>query len=389
MKKYLLITVILLSLQIFFVGCSQDLQTNTDENKILESWQAKPFENSGELSLSWVKDIATRDAIMTTPDAWYLESLNRGDANRYGFDPQTGEDKYPMPYEQTPENKKSELKYSPYVAVLGKTDGYYVFADKVEWEASTGTCWRLSDGKVLWQNKNVNWGRYFEIAGGSLFYIDIHDAGENHISILNRETGEEIKTIKLEKDSYDTLAKDDFIWISNSMGQLMKINTNSLESHKFNVTNEKIKLMGYFNNDILLYSGTSIYVFDTIKNTIVQTIPNLIKDKNNYFPDLSVCYSNGYFYINHYKDSKIDIYKYQVDKFVLNKTIASKMSIIIVNNQWIMYDENIIKGVDPETLDEKWSVDLKRHNIDLYRVLWADWRGVLISSLSSKVYCFR
>jgi hypothetical protein len=388
MKEYKPILV-LVTLGLLISGCSQNTQDNLFDSNKMTLWQAKPFENSGELSLSWVKDIATTDAVMATPDAWYLELLGKGEANRYGIDPQTGEDKYPTPYEQTSENKNTELKNSPYTAVLGKTDGQYVYADEVEWEASEGICWRLSDGKMLWGKKNVNWGRYFEIAGGKLFYIDIHDAGENHISILNRESGEEIKTIKFEKDKYDTLVKDDYIWVANSKGQLMKIDTNTLDIQKINVTSEQIKLMGYFNNDILLYSGTKIYLLDTNKNTIIQTVPNMIKDKNNYFPDLSVCYSNGYFYINHTVDNKIDIYKYQVNKFVLNKTFASEMSIDIVNNQWIMYDQDIIKCVDPETLNEKWSVDLKKHNIDLYRVLWVDWRGVLISSLSEKVYCFR
>gem|GEM_PF-4468235 len=388
---------ILVVLMIFFLGCTgkepdkqfEDNKVNSknkESENMISRWQAPPFEGKGELKLAWTQNISSIRDMMATPDCWYLEKYEdapRGSTNRYGIDPQTGEDKYPIPYELSPENEKIEFETNPYDAVLGKTYGQYVYADNVEEEASSGTCWRLSDGKVLWRSKNVNCARYFEIVGGNLLFIDIINAGDNHISILNKDTGEELKTLKIEKARYDSLVKDGFLWIVNDKGQLMKINPNTLEYQSLKIPSEILCFLGYYKDYLLLYSETNIFVYNTKTEKVIQTISykDLIMSIGIQLFDCRL--SNGFFYTvteNDNQDKTYNIYKYQDDKFILHKTIYDSKYIYIVNNQWIMVKSDIINGFDPETLQTKWSIDLKKNNIDSGIALWLDWRGVLVVS---------
>lgn len=58
----------------------------------------------------------------------------------------------------------------------------------------------------------------------------------------------------------------------------------------------------------------------------------------------------------------------------------------VINNSLIFIDKDQIKGIDPETLETIWWIDIEE-NMKNASVKWLDWRGVLVET-EDHVYCY-
>jgi len=380
--------------------CSISVDSNWTHTKIfsgepiefIEEWTPKEFDGTGKLKNLWERRKMQNPVIASIIDIGaYPKSWGT-------IDPATGD---------------ILRGYSDEYRADGITDGKYVYAPQTgdtSWVHFD--TWRLSDGKLIegWGKLNLPHNRGYELVIVDGCLIQIHNPMQLVLSRLKPSNGNVLWeiTTKVGVDSawyfyenenivalYVTTNQEADNNIKNNMVYVAIIDPSDGTTHTellFSRLDNDIIDVGSIDGMLwVLLSGGELFEINTSLLTTVNTHQINIKDGMATFPDYlehnaQIC--DKYVLFEYYdEDWEMEQVLYDTEKNDVLKFLNNQLTQII-NHTLITTTDNQIQSLDPETLEPIWWIDLEKEDLgDNPRVIWCDWRGVLVMS-DTKLACF-
>jgi hypothetical protein len=357
------------------------------------NFDQKPFVGADRLGLKWVisdDDIsvegAISDVVISTNKYWLLrlliyEGLPSYSEMMYKILPETGE-------------------YKQLNNFLGPTDGEYVWSC-LWWRHPYPTvCWHVDDG-IIWSNNALGGeaGNTIAIVGNQMLHENsIYDHDQNtystYVSLFNPANGEISWRLKLENA---------FSWIQTGESKdrvLVRSNRAGYQEppdyHYYVIGLESANIEKVFEeeNDLRFLSyGDHLFVqkenklleiteeLDGFDNTIQIKDGVYIESILNYKPGEKVI-----LYTETHEDGEVS--KLIIDAITGEENTVTGSDIQIFGHSLISTTENRIQALNPSTLEPTWWINLDEEELgENPRVIWCDWRGVLVMS-DTKLACF-
>lgn len=413
-----IIKITILVFLLSFVSCSNDMQINnsvskiTNESKLvslskneidsnylpipkgnlelgnLKEWIPKGFEGRNQIKKQWSHELISHSARNKTPTV----SLPIGWLVNYGAT--THENDF---YHKLINPENGNLADLSEENCGGPTNGDYVFGYS-QIPAGQAICWRLDNKKVVWRgligyqdNKVsitnniiisvVSGDKSFVIGGnpetGEVIWILESDykitdwciTGTRIIIILDEK---ELYSISIENGVYERLniAKGLLSVLSDSLTYVWVLTRDGIvqevDIHK-NVINREYALSSK-EKGIKGQLSARYSELDKIGNKLLLKISN--GDRTNYLLMNTITF---------------DI-KEQIFGKVVDQNDGHIFKAKVINNSLIFEDEKQLRGIDPETLETTWWIDLDEDMKNAH-VEWLDWRGVLVVS-DNEIACY-
>jgi hypothetical protein len=389
------------------------LPIENDEIGYLEEWVPEPFVGEGRLKAIWKLDTKKSAneryyGVMSVPNFWLLDAsrwLNNESVSlsMVLIDPSSGE---------LLVSDYNNLTDDLYHRRLGPTNGRFIFSDRIAQGAFLFPCWRYPDSAFKWEMKEISiYGQIYSkmhIINGLLLYVSVDSDETAYTSRINYNTGEVIwkrsfKNMKL----VDYAISDDFACLLFNNHRIASINiqTGDAEYLQLDITNAVAvetsnERMFLLNEDGIL-SSINLVSYKVVNETQLPVShieqPILNRDYSDIylgFNDTSIDkISNNLLLVTTSGDCKRFIFNITTQEV---KELPYKLAFHI-NGNLIVYKENteteeydvaIVQSLNPETLEPIWWIDLEKEDLgDNPRVIWCDWRGVLVMS-DTKLACF-
>jgi len=375
-----------------------------------ELWQASPFVGNGQLGIKWMVDIQVGDRrkgafdIGAYPSSWGVLNPSTG-----GF---TKEFKNLAVDRALVDGEIDEFLFTQ----KGITDGKYIVEQT--YGGSMGTTEVvLKDAKTFEIMRNLPTGRdtNFSFISGALvgFFTDTE---MTRVYRLNPSTGEKIW--ELENNPEFTVSNmrpnNDYVFGSirnkeSGNHYLVRISPEDGSYKTVEIDTEDDFTIAFSENLVWIFSkGGAYQAFDTHRLSLIRSGQIDTKGKtirvSNY--DYNWIYKvDESFLIQLVTDDKP--WTTDDSSFILFKTKNQSIlelsnpeplnryeynnppePIYVKNNSLIVIDGATTKALNPQTLEPIWWIDLTDSDIDNNpRVIWCDWRGVLVMS-DTKLVCY-
>lgn len=382
------ITVFLFMLLFLCSGCGESTldDTSTDNNWVtpnkelwnyqwvkgeqsdykLGEYKPKTFSGKDKLQRKWSKVVSNDKHlnILSLEKGWLLDSdFNYGDMQLKGvIDPANG-------------NFEEISDIYPF---LGIYDGKNVYGSNLFRQSSSAHAWNAETKRITWSNCLTTPGANFFIVNGRLLHYT--SSGGIILSRLNHCTGEVLWQTKNNDIAEEIISKTDLYLIVIGKNQNGKVYL-----HRINPTNDEIKTY-IFASDIKTYSLANInnYVWIMLDNKLVRFDVEQFIEKESF--DIT---NTG---IIESIDQKMILLEFNTKKFNIFDTETETLTPLnvssakVINKSLIFEDEKQLRGINPETLETTWWIDLDE-NMKNAHVEWLDWRGVLVLS-DNEIACY-
>jgi outer membrane protein assembly factor BamB len=343
--------------------------TKIPNKKFLNRWDALIFSGKGDLVNLWKYDKGMRGRgvhIGVYPKFWHI--LGSYYSEKLGNSPISGF--------YDPEKGNLELTTD---FLTGPTDGEYVFCDRATQQVEI-RCWDIKRRNEVWKLSlpTKPSGEFF-IQYGSLLHISDSLPDSCFVSKINPWTGEILWRIKTKGNITSKSFRNNMLYMIVSEEQKknylysVDINDSTVKSFELPIINPQM-LSKIEQNIFITSSNGYLYKYDVNEYKAVC--------KYNLNSDIGISKINN----------KILVFSTQSEKYSLfdptTETITplDTSSATVINNSLIFKDEMQIRGINPETLETIWWIDLDE-NIENANVEWLDWRGVLVVS-NNEIACY-
>jgi len=392
----------------------QEVKVPIENDKIenLKEWIPESFDGKGKLVLRWSLEVKTPNneryyGVTSIPGGWLM------DTNRYPkdsdlslkmavMDPQTG---------GILENSiGGDIRRR-----IGPTNGKYIFGDTLMQGAAPRSCWNLSNKTIRWKvNDATIHGESFSkmsIVSKMLIYISVNSSDVVHISRFNPDTGEIIwKQPFKDMNLIDYAISDDSAYLLFDNSELKCIELASGQIKDTGIDSSKFSAIEVIQESLSVLTSDGFLVqFDSSTYEKKQEIQLPISEISK--PMLFRQYSKIHLDIHETNISPlgdslllltIEPEKTRENFYVLdtiNQNIQELPYKIVytLNDQLISYSENTetdeyddstIQALNPTTLKPTWWINLEEEELgENPRVIWCDWRGVLVMS-DTKLACY-
>lgn len=372
----------------------------------LELWKPIVFSKNGKLSKKWGFDVAKDKEhlndlkyinVIGQPNGWSIQSfLNKESKQIKGIiNPDNGD-------------------YTECQFEQGISDGLYVYGD-YSFSISNANCRRISDNKKIWESisifQMVDSDKFHIVANNLYFASTFTDCS---LYKINPSNGDIFWRIRPKSDH---LPYKDYICTYESTKNAIWALVKKINSFDQDDNNEDIYLPSLFkvdidsgktsiidipfdikqsspfkayNNYLYFFSIEGkliIYDTTTYKIKVFDDIKNLIADDDNIIDNIL---TNGeVVIIKLHKNGENREINYYIDTSNSTKNRFIDENIIEarnINNSLIFEDSKQLRGIDPETLETTWWIDLDE-NMKNAHVEWLDWRGVLVVS-DNEIACY-
>ncbi|MCK5744062.1 MAG: hypothetical protein KAH30_04935 [Caldisericia bacterium] len=412
-NSYKWLSMLLIASLLTMVGCGEIKKSSLDEinpaqaehdfwlykktsddrvYKPIKEWAAREFIDTGKLVCRWKQPKQSHpviDGIKTIgvyPESWGV------------IDPGTG---------------RIIDKYSDEYHTDGITDGEYVYAPR-----TGGTSWvhydfwELASGSIVedWSmiNLPLNWGFELMIVDDCLIQAQV--PMPILVTRLDPVNGEKIwvveTTYNAESVNYSRSEKNIFITynISDNSSEELSTTKNSFVA-KINPKNGEVDTLvlpigseilildSIYFEGILWLLTSDVFILEINADTFefLSSTNVMINDAlgtSSYYFDYEgqVCGNSVLF---EYKDIEFDL------KHLLFNTLTGKVTstedmnkLQIINHTLMTTGGTQIKALNPSTLEPTWWINLEEEDLgENPRVIWCDFRGVLVMS-DTKLACF-
>ncbi len=394
----------------------QETKIPIENDKIenLKEWIPESFDGKGRLESKWSKQISTDCSpryygIISVPDGWIIDTdrlLIEQNEKLYMtlIDPVSGKI-IVSDYNNTITSSWCRI---------GPTDGKFIFGDRLCQGAIPHRCWRISDGAIKWEmnDKSVYGCQFPEMIIKNEMLIYISKCNDySHISRFNPDTGEIIwKQPFKNMNLIDYAISDDFAYLLFDSSGLKCIELTSgqiedtgIDSSNFSAIEVIQELLSVLTSDgfFAQYDLSTYEKKQEIQLPISEiSKPMLFRQYSKIHLDIHE--TN----INPLGDSLILLTIEQEktrEKFYVLDTVTQNIQelpykiVYTLNDQLISYsentetddyDESTIQALNPESLEPTWWINLDEEDFGGNpRVIWCDWRGVLVMS-DTRLACF-
>ncbi len=355
----------------------------------LKEWLPASFTGKNQATKKWSHKLTSHSARNKTPTA----SLPIGWLVNYGI-ASDGNDFYHKLI--NPEN--GELMDLQEENCGGPTNGEYVFGYS-QIPAGQAVCWNLDDKKVVWRGLIGYQNNKVCITNNTI--ISVVSDNKSFVLRGNPETGETIWALESDYKITDSCIAGTKIVIILDERELYSI---AIENGVFkNIATAKDPLsVASFDstNAWILTRNGIVQEIDIDKNIIGREIVLSDKEKgikgqlSGMFSkiekignSLLLKISNGdrtnYLIMDSISGNiKEQFFGKVIDENVGRTTFRAK----VINGSLIFEDEKQLRGIDPDTLEITWWIDLDE-NMKNAHVELLDWRGVLVVS-DNEIACF-
>ncbi len=375
----------------------------------LIEFEPAQFESSGFLNSKWYIDL-DESSLVTDPSG----------NPKYSFIPMSNSWNLKMSYTEgnNPQNidtyyiimpETGSFKTDP--VRFGVTNGEYVWVDdycngcpekSLCWHKDLGDIWIADDYKPsdgLFRNNR------FYIFNGNLFMVDCHSwnrLSDETLSLINPWNGKISWLLSLNYSIRGLYSTDSsrFLFIECSVRTQKMVDgfpSNVYSMHYYVLDTDSLSIKKVFENKSLqmlatddklfCYDGESLQELSDSSDSVESIVP-IGRGLKIYSEDRRV-YNNttgDFFVAREYIDGQNNV-------FLINHETGEKKLIKhdnpqIINHTLITTTDNQIQSINPETLEPIWWIDLDKEDLgDNPRVIWCDWRGVLVMS-DTKLACF-
>ncbi|HOO97892.1 MAG TPA: hypothetical protein PKV16_09180 [Caldisericia bacterium] len=422
MRNRIIITFIVFSSLLVFSACN--LRTiNTENNfekeivtdlkvvptKEIQEWKHEPFSGEGKLEHIWSFDAPKPNneryyGVISIPDGWLI------DTNRY---PEVTELSLQM---ATIKPENGEIINSSMTGAIdrrtGVTDGVFVYSDAGMQGSAPHSCWQLSDNSIKWRIQDVsihgaNWSK-MSIINGMLFYVSVNSSNQTFFTRLEPATGKIIWSIPF-SDRYIVdyaFSQDNAILLfSDSKVESIAL----LSGDRTGLGFEELEYisMEIVMDSLFLLTSDGFFIRRNL-NSLEKETTFQLSENNISRPKLNRLYTlihlglcqssitklnDTTLLLSIKQDSSSCVY-YIFDNQEQTTVELSSDFVYYMNDQLITYKSDFNSNVDtiqslnPQTLEPIWWIDLTDSDIgENPRVIWCDWRGVLVMS-DTKLVCY-
>ncbi|HOO96800.1 MAG TPA: hypothetical protein PKV16_05520 [Caldisericia bacterium] len=353
-----------------------------------------PFEGSGQLQMSWKTEIGIFNVdpsimyntdIIPLEDFWVLimtDPSNTYSQKSFLINPKNGETKL--------------VDISP-----GVSDGETIWMEQDT--AGSTVCWNKTKGNI-WLAKGFNSSEglfhdySFEIAGGRLLLVS--NKGNNRLHSCNISTINPITGIIEKSITSDIHVSSIFSTSTSNLALLECYNTTQIISDNisidtliyhyfvldtYNLETKEVFVGQYLQlikagDSLFAYEGENLHKLSDTLDTFSSTFEigeRLKFDKGsvgNYFLAVESTDSESEYLLINYTSGEVK---------PLTLTTPQIINGILIENTISQ-----IRAIDPDTFEPIWWIDLSDEDLgNNLRVIWCDWRGVLVMS-DTKLVCY-
>lgn len=261
---------------------------------------------------------------------------------------------------------------------LGVYDGKNVYGSNLFSQSSSAHSWNAETKRITWSNCLTTPGANFFIVNGKLLHYT--SSGGIILSRLDQGTGEVLWQTKNNDIADEIVSKTDLYLIVIGKNQNGKVYL-----HRINPINDEIKTY-MFTSDYKTYSFANISneVWIMLDKRLVRfDIEQLIEKESFDITNTQFIESiDQKMILLDFKTKKFNIFDTETETLTPLNISSAK----VINNSLIFEDEKQIRGIDPDTLETTWWIDLDE-NMKNAHVKWLDWRGVLVIS-DNEIACY-
>lgn len=341
--------------------------TKIPNKKVLNRWDAPIFSGKGNLENLWKYDKGMQGRgvhIGVYPNFWHI--LGSYYSKKLGNSPISGF--------YDPEKGNLELITG---FLTGPTDGEYVFCDGATQQVET-ICWDINRRNEVWRLRlpTKPSGEFF-IQNGSLLHIrdDICC-----VTKINPWTGEILWRLKVKGSIINKSFKDNILYMIVSEEQkknyLYSIDINDCTVKSFELPINDPQMLFNIDQSVFITSSNGyLYKYDVNEYKPVC--------KYNLNSEIGISKINNKILVFSTQSGKYSLFDTKTESFTGFDTPSSAK---VINNSLIFEDEKQLRGINPETLETTWWIDLDE-NMKNAHVEWLDWRGVLVLS-DNEIACY-